>query len=92
MRRISGGGLRRRMAEIERFQQRLPEMAHRKFVEETPIDTGNARRSTNLVGNEIRADYDYSIRLEKDGWSRQAPAGMSEPTIDYIRQQLRGLN
>lgn len=66
----------------------LPE-AHRKFVQETPIDTGNARSKTDLRGNEIQANYPYAVRLEKESWSRQAPRGMSEPTISWIRRELR---
>ena len=92
MRRISGTGLNRRIERIQRFAEDLPEKMHEEFVKETPIDTGNARRKTDLRGNEIQANYDYSVRLEKQSWSRQAPNGMSEPTIDWVRSQLRGLN
>lgn len=92
MRRISSGGLRRRLAQVERFAQELPSRAHAQFVQETPIRSGNARSKTDLRGNEIQANYGYSVRLEKESWSRQAPNGMSEPTIEWIRSQLRGLN
>lgn len=92
MRRISGAGLERRLQRIERFAEQLPRDMHRQFVDETPIRTGNARRNTDLRANEIQANYPYSVRLEKESWSRQAPNGMSEPTIDWVRQQLRGLN
>jgi hypothetical protein len=45
---------------------------------------GNARRKTKLQGNEIQADYPYAKRLE-EGWSTQAPDGMTKPTIEEIR-------
>lgn len=92
MRRISSGGLRRRLNQIERFADDLPKRAHREFVDRTPVRSGNARRNTDLSGNEIQANYGYSVRLEKESWSRQAPEGMSEPTIAWIRSQVRGLD
>ena len=52
---------------------------------------GNARRKTVLRSNEIQANYPYAKRLE-EGWSSQAPKGMTEPTIkevrDYVYQKL----
>ncbi len=83
--------LQRRLKKVSKFAERLPPEAHTKFVQETPVDTGNARRNTKLRGNEIRAEYDYSIRLEKQSWSKQAPNGMSQPTIVWIREQLKKL-
>jgi hypothetical protein len=80
-----------RKRRIERFAENLPRDAHREFVRKTPVDTGNARRKTDLSNTEIQANYPYSVRLEKESWSRQAPRGMSEPTIDWIREQLRRL-
>lgn len=48
---------------------------------------GNARRKTVLRGNEIQANYPYAQRLE-EGWSSQAPDGMTEPTIESIRDYV----
>ena len=92
MRRISRAGLNRRLTRIEQFARDLPQNAHREFVSVTPRRTGNAQSKTDLRNNEIQANYPYAVRLEKESWSRQAPDGMSEPTIDWIRSQLRGLN
>ena len=61
--------------------------AHKHFVSITPIRSGNARRNTNLVGNSIEANYPYAVRLE-NGYSKQAPKGMTEPTIEYIRNYV----
>lgn len=56
----------------------------------TPVKTGNARNSTYLGGNVIRAAYPYASRLD-DGYSRQAPDGMVEPTIAFIDKRLKQL-
>lgn len=80
---------KRRQRELQQFLDRLPKMMHEKFRETTPIRTGNARNKTELRGNSIQANYPYAVRLEKDSWSRQAPDGMSEPTIEFVRSELR---
>ena len=82
--------LDRRLAQVQKFVDELPKTAHEVFRNATPIDTGNARNSTNLRGNEIVADYDYAGRLQ-NGHSSQAPGGMTDPTIETIRKQLRDL-
>ena len=48
---------------------------------------GNAKRNTRQVGNDIEANYAYAARLE-NGWSTQAPDGMTKPTIERIRQYV----
>jgi len=53
----------------------------------TPIDTGNAKRNTNTRGKVIRANYGYASKLD-EGFSRQAPGGMSDPTITYYEDIL----
>jgi hypothetical protein len=53
----------------------------------TPIDTGNAKRNTNTRGKVIRANYGYASKLD-EGHSRQAPSGMSDPTITYYEDIL----
>lgn len=53
----------------------------------TPRDTGNARRNTRLKEKQILADYGYAGRLD-EGWSRQAPTGMSDPSIDFFERDL----
>ena len=61
--------------------------AYKFFRDHTPIRSGNARRHTSLKGDEIRAEYPYAGRLD-EGYSRQAPAGMTAPTVKYIEQTL----
>lgn len=66
----------------------LPERAYKFFKASTPIDTGNAKSRTRLTGNTIRANYNYAKRLD-EGYSRQAPNGMTEPTKEFIEKELR---
>jgi hypothetical protein len=78
------------MTQVDKFLKELPQTAHEKFRSVTPIDTGNARNSTDLRGNDITADYDYAGKLQA-GHSSQAPGGMRDPTIEDIRRRLREL-
>lgn len=66
---------------------KLPAQAYRVFVENTPVKSGNARRRTKLRGDTIDAAYPYAERLN-EGYSKQSPDGMWEPTEKYIQQQL----
>lgn len=68
--------------------QGLPEQAFEVFYDNTPVRSGNARRRTDLQGDTIRANYPYAARLDQ-GYSRQSPRGMVEPTERFLRQQLR---
>lgn len=66
----------------------LATFAHKKFVEHTPIRSGNARRNTKLQGTTIDANYAYAQRLE-DNYSKQTNGkGIVEPTIQDIRQHI----
>ena len=73
---------------IERGLRQMPGRAHRFFVQKTPIDSGNARSKTKLRGNTINAKYPYAKRLN-DGYSRQAPSGMVQPTMQFISDAIR---
>lgn len=68
----------------------LPREAYDYFVSQTPIDTGRARRSTRLVGNNIQADYPYAQRLD-EGYSDQSPEGMTRPTEKFVERRLRSI-
>lgn len=83
--------LNRLIATVEENAKKLPGEAHEFFVDVTPIRTGNAKRSTKLKNDAINADYHYAGRLQ-EGRSRQAPDGMTEPTLDFIRKQVSRLN
>lgn len=88
--RRTSNNIERRIKKLNEAVTDLPSDAHRYFKSITPIDTGNARANTDLRNTSIVADYDYSIRLNT-GYSRQAPDGMTDPTIEYIRSILRKL-
>jgi hypothetical protein len=59
--------------------------AHRYFKSITPVKTGNARRNTFRTADGVDANYPYAARLD-EGSSRQAPRGMSDPTIEHMEQ------
>lgn len=77
--------------QIRRVRQQLrqvPQQAYDKFVDLTPVRSGNARRRTRLRGDVIEANYAYAERLDQ-GWSRQAPQGMTRPWQAWLDRQLR---
>ena len=65
----------------------LPKEAYAEFVKDTPIRSGNARRKTKLSGNKIIAGYNYAQKLD-EGFSRQAPDGMTKPTEEFIKKRM----
>jgi len=77
-----------RLISIDRQLKEIPRKGHTYFVSVTPKDTGNAKNRTKLVQDTIRADYPYATRLDR-GYSKQAPQGMSKPTISYLQQLVR---
>jgi hypothetical protein len=77
-----------RLTSIEKQLQDVPRKGYDFFKRITPKDSGNARSRTRLVNTVIEADYPYAVRLDK-GWSRQAPNGMSRPTISYMKQLVK---
>lgn len=81
---------RRRLAQIEQQTDanKLARVGYEYFRRITPIDSGQARKNTRLVNNEIRAEYPYAVRLDQ-GWSRQARQGMVKPTIKYLTDYIR---
>lgn len=67
--------------------EKVSQVAYKAFVKNTPIRSGNARRKTKKSGNTIDANYPYAQRLE-EGYSKQAPNGMTEPTLEEVRQYV----
>ena len=61
----------------------VPKAGYEHFKKITPIRSGNARRKTRQQGTTIKADYPYAVRLDQ-GWSKQAPKGMVQPTIEFM--------
>jgi len=57
------------------------------FKDITPKASGYARSKTRTQQNVISANYGYAGRLD-EGYSKQAPKGMSDPTIDKFESLL----
>lgn len=67
----------------------VPNDAYVFFVNQTPVRSGNARRNTKLQNKtQIQANYPYAKRLD-EGYSKQSPKGMINPTIDFIRNRVK---
>lgn len=75
--------LNRALKEVEK----VPEGAYKIFRSHTPIRSGNARAKTRLEGTTINANYAYATRLD-NGWSNQAPDGMTNPTEAWLKRTL----
>lgn len=65
----------------------VPGQAYTFFKAHTPIRSGNARSKTVLKKDTIVGAYPYAKRLD-NGWSRQAPDGMSKPTEAYVKKTV----
>ena len=74
-----------------RLLERLPRDAYEHWRSITPVDTGRARRSTRLRGDTIVARYPYAERLDQ-GYSKQAPDGMSKPTEKFVEQRIEKIS
>jgi hypothetical protein len=66
---------------------KVSDVAYKAYVQNTPFKTGNAKRKTVKSGNDIDANYPYAQRLE-EGYSKQAPKGMTEPAIEEVRRYV----
>jgi hypothetical protein len=83
--------------DVQAQLKNLPREAFQEFKKITPVDTGNARRSTSRKGNVIDANYNYATVLDKgrhmtnNGMrgSKQAPRGMSTPTKEFIQRRVK---
>lgn len=82
------GNIEARIKKLQAELPKIPAKAADKFKNTTPIRTGNARKNTTLSNIEIQANYPYANKLN-EGSSKQAPRGMTEPTINYIRDLIR---
>lgn len=76
------------LKKIQRKLDKVPDEAYKVFVANTPIRSGNARRNTKLKKDTIAANYPYAKRLN-EGWSKQSPKGMVEPTMNFIRKRIK---
>jgi hypothetical protein len=79
------------MTNLRKNVKDLSKGAHQVFVENTPENTGNAKRKTRLSGDKIIADYNYSQKLD-EGYSKKKPDGMTKPTEKWIEDELNRKN
>lgn len=85
-----------KLKRVQKALDNLPKEALQEFVKNTPVRTGNARSKTRLRDKDtIGAMYPYAGKLD-EGYSPQAPAGMTKPTEDFIQKRfaqiMKGLN
>lgn len=81
-------GITSDLKRIQKELNALPKDALQKYVSLTPIDKGNARRSTKLKGKDtIAANYPYAKRLD-EGYSKQAPDGMTKPWEKWLESKV----
>jgi hypothetical protein len=85
--KINSKDLQKLVKDATRELRKIPREAHKYFKEITPRRNGYAQRNTVLINNQIQANYDYAGALD-DGKSRQAPKGMSEPTIEQMEKEF----
>jgi hypothetical protein len=83
--RVNTDPVKSMFADVKDLEQTLITEAHRYFKSITPVRTGNARRNTFKTAEGVDANYPYAARLD-EGYSRQAPRGMSDPTIEHMEQ------
>jgi hypothetical protein len=88
MSRIDDKEVRRLLNDLEDITDDVMRDATTFMKSKTPIRSGNARRNTKQKSKtSILADYAYADRLD-NGWSKQAPNGFTEPTIEEIETQI----
>lgn len=76
----------RRLRKMSGKLKSVPKASFKEFRKVTPQGSGHAKRNTNFDGKEtITADYPYAVPLN-NGSSKQAPSGMSTPTIQFTRR------
>jgi hypothetical protein len=92
---VNDSEVRAMFKQLEEMQFEVMTDAGRYFKKITPVDKGYARSRTDTKHLKISAKYPYAGRLD-DGWSRQAPQGMSAPTEKYIdkaiTEEIRRIN
>lgn len=90
--KIDNKGVIKTFEDMEKLPDTLLERTYRYFKSVTPIRSGNARNNTvvDRQNLEITADYPYAGRLD-DGYSKQAPRGMVEPTLSYMERIWRDI-
>ena len=74
--------LHAKLGDLAKVKAAVTPQVYQYFKAITPIRSGNARAHTNLKNDIITADYSYAEKLD-EGYSSQAPQGMTDPTKAY---------
>lgn len=85
---IGKSKIRARFKNLSSKIDQIKDFAHQEFQSITPVRTGNARNNTKRINVGIEANYDYANRLNT-GYSKQAPDGMTKPTVEAIQAYVR---
>lgn len=88
---ITSNVIGRNSRRMQQELKKLPRKAYLQFKSVTPKRSGNARRKTKLNRDTINANYPYAQRLDQ-GYSPKAPRGMIDPTLKYIRREVKRIS
>lgn len=80
---VDDSEVRKLFSDLSKMGNSVIKDAYPYLRNQTPIKGGNARNKTKLRGQTILSDYGYAERLDT-GWSKQAPNGFTDPTINQI--------
>lgn len=84
---VSTRDVNRMFDDLEDMPKDVIKESFKFYRKETPVKSGNARNKTKLRRDTIESKYPYAGRLD-EGWSKQAPKGMTEPTMDFIDNEI----
>lgn len=89
--KINKSDMRKLQSRIDNAVNNATEDTYDFFKRKTPIKSGNARRNTKYKegsrSTKIIGDYNYSGVLDA-GRSKQAPKGMTSPSLQELRKQI----
>lgn len=85
MARIDDRIFKKRLDTLEEVPELAMKNGYTFLRNKTPIRSGNARNKTKRNQLKIKSNYGYAGRLD-EGWSKQAPKGFTDPTIDYLEK------
>lgn len=88
MRLVGQGRISARLQDLQRKVSEIKDFAADEFRKVTPIRTGNARSNTRRIAQGVEGAYPYANRLN-EGYSSQAPAGMTDPTVEKLNDYVR---
>lgn len=77
------------------FTKQFPKRVYEEYKRNTPKDSGNARRHTELKkiseGFEIRGDYDYAVVLDDGLYPNPPKKGTGKTQNGYSKKAPKGM-